>query len=325
MHAFIGYAAKRGVKRSIVLSVPATVLFFLGLYNIEWLMPLLGDLWTVLALGTISILASMLYYMGFHIDFAKSHLADRSAKQFGSLQGATIILSVIGPLLGAFIIKWASFDVLFIFIIVLLVLGVVPLFFAGKIHEGFTLDIKDILSRKERQRNLPYIGEGVHFIAAGVFWPLMLYVLAINLQEIGGLYSFTNLILAGFTVYLGRVSTSKNQHSILRWGTIVHSASLTIRTTLKTVGLIAVVQGFGALSWGMVNIPFFAMHYNKSQKHGIAHTVYAREIYAHIGRFLAAMLLAVLLLIGVPSLPSMISIILASAVAVFLMTFIKEE
>lgn len=325
VHRFLKFAAKKGVKHSIAISVPLTVLFFLALYNIDIILPILGKFPTAIALGALNMVAVMFYWMGFHIDFAKVHTKEKSAKQFSVLQTITIILSIAGPLLGALIILWSSFNTLFLIIILLLVIGVVPLFFSGEMHEPVAINFKDIFSKRERRRHIPYIGEGMHFRAASIYWPIVLFLLAINLQEIGILYTFTNFLLALFTVYLGRVSNQKNQHHILRWGTIVHSMSLAARTAVKTLGMIAIAQGFGALSWGMINIPFFAMHYNKSQKQGVVHTIYAREIYLHIGQLISILLLVLLLSIGVPTTTALISMILTGAVAVFLMTFIKEK
>ncbi len=149
------------------------------------------------------------------------------------------------------------------------------------------------------------------------------FLLAINLKEIGGLYTLTNSLLAIFTLYLGRVVTDKNSHRILVAGTTIHGLTLAVRILFTTIIPISIVQSIGALSWGAVHIPYYSKHYNLAKEKGVAQTIHAREVYLSIGRVLSSVFLIILLLSGIPAMPALMAVILLGAVGTFLMQLLK--
>lgn len=325
IHWFIKFAAEKGLKKSIIISLPLSILFFFILFNYDTLTPIIGNRPYLALASVVGIVANMFYWMGLHMDFAKMHETKNAAKQVSWLHALSIIFSILGPLLGAMFISTAGFGITFIVVIAILLLAAIPLLVTKDIHEPFDVHIKNIFSPKERKRHYPYFGEGFRQRAAGILWPIMLFLLAINIKEIGGLYSFTNALLAVVTIYVGRVTTDMNKHKILNWGVIFHSISLVLRTVLKTVVTIAAVQGLGAISFSMMKTPYDSTHYKKSRNQGIAHTIFAREIYLHIGLFVCSLfLIAVYYIVG-EAIQALMLTIITAAIFSFLMTRIKED
>ena len=322
---FLAFAAKKGVKHSIAFSTPFIVAFFVGLHELQALQAITGGYGALITLAVLDTVSNLLYYMGFHIDFSKVHTAGKAAKQVSVLHATSIAFSIIGPFLGAVIITWSSFQTLFAVNAGILFLAITPLFASGEIHETIRMRVKDVFTRKAFKQNLMYYGEGIRFIAAGTYWPVLLYLIAVNLQEIGGIFTISQAIFAAITIYIGRVSTETNQHHILKWGAFIQSASLAVRGFMRTVALITVAQGLGAISWGMINIPFSAMHYNRSQKHGVTHIIYSREVFLHLGQVTSLIIIATLLLAGVPEVTAIILLLLAGAIATLAMRRITED
>ena len=321
----IAFTAKRGVKRSIVISMPLTILFFLALYNLPQIIAITGKTPALLIVSIMNIAASSYYYMGFHIDFAKMHERKKAAKQVSILNIATVAVAIIAPLLGASIIVWSSFNTLFLINIALIIGSSIPLAFSKDIHEEKTVDFKGIYTKKEWWRFAPYIGEGFRGYAASIFWPILLFLIAINLQEMGGIFTSSNVLLAALTLYLGKRLHEGNQQKVLRVGSWVHSLTLVIRTLVKTVATIAVVQGLAAITYGFVSLPYSTIHYNRSQKEGAARITYAREIYLMIGRSLAIFLLLFLLWVGIESKPALIALIILGGFAAVLMGELQDR
>ncbi|MFC2133916.1 hypothetical protein ACFLTH_04805 [Bacteroidota bacterium] len=317
------FCAKKGLKHSIMMSIPFMILFFLMLYNIDFLTHWFGRIGILVFLTLISKTSTALFFIGFHIDFAKFSHRDQSAKEISLIQALGIISSIIGPFFGAIMITYFSFNVLFIIVILVLILSIVPQFFSSEVHEPFEFKLGKIFRKEERGHSGVYFAEGFRDYAARIFWPILMFFLLINITGIGGIYTISSAILAIFTIYIGRKIHAHNKKKILRIGAIIHTFTLAIRTLLKTVSIIAVVQGFGALSFSMIQVPFQSMFYNNSKTKGIAYSVYARELYLSLGRIAVVLLLMALLLFFEPIL-SLIITIIVGALFTLLMTKIKE-
>jgi len=192
------------------------------------------------------------------------------------------------------------------------------------VHEPFDIKITSMFSKEDMKRGFAYFAEGVHDYSLRIFWPILLFHLTLNFKQLGGVYTLSNAVLAIFTIYVGKKITSKNKRKILHIGAITHSLTVFVRTTLKTLSLIAIVQSFGALTWSLINIPFQSMFYNSSKSKGITHMIFVREFYLHIGRLLTIILAAIFLFFFEIKL-ALIIIILTGGVFTWLMTFIQEE
>ncbi len=292
---FVEFASRKGVKKSIAISMPLTALLFFLMQHIDEIIRITGKTGTLIILGIIHVTASMFYFMGFHIDFAKTHEIKKAKKEVSTLNAASIILSMAGPVIGATIITISSFKTLFMTTTILLLIGIIPLFMSKEIHEPIKTESLRVImmSKKEIKKNIPYLGEGFRNSAAGIIWPVMLYIIAINIKQIGILYTFTNLIVALITIYVGYGNV--NGKKALKAGTTIHSITLIIRGFLSTLTTIATTQGIGAISFAMLRNPYLAYHYNKSKKEGVVQRIYSREIFLHLGKAINLIILITLL------------------------------
>ncbi|MBU0666092.1 MAG: hypothetical protein KKC26_01895 [Nanoarchaeota archaeon] len=318
------FTSQKGVKHSIVLSIPLLIFYFLGLYNTDYLLLLYNKMLVLIIFALIASISDAFYWMGFNVDFASVSKKESSSKQIGIIQALGILFSIIGPLFGAFMISLFSFQKLFIIIISCLCISIIPLFFSGEVHEPFTFNIKSFLSKINVKKNLPYFAEGVRDFGARIFWPVLLYILAIKLTEMGGLFTISNAITAFFTYYVGKKITELNKKKFLNIGAITHSLTMIIRTIVKSISYIAIVQGFGALTYSLLNIPFQTSFYNNSKKRGISNIIFAREATLNIARFFTtAALVALLFLLKEKS--ALIIMIIIGGIFTLFMTWIKDE
>ena len=323
-YAALKYAVKKGVKHSMFLSVPVMIVFFLALYNLDSLRLLIGGRPTIAIIALLDAMACAYFFMGFHIEFAKFSKAENSVTQFGVINIITTAATVMGPLFGSIIISFYSFNALFLIVIGLLLVSVVPLFFSKEFKEPFEFDVIKTLFSEESKNSLPFLAEGMKDMASRIYWPIVLFLLLITINQIGTLYMITSTILVIFTIYLGNKTSKKNKMKILKAGTVIYSLSLFLRTFLKTLSIITIVQGFGALSWTMVQLPFYSTFYNNSKKIGITHHIFFRELYLNLGRLLSVAILFILIyLLG--NMYGLIVTIMISAVFMLMMAWIKDE
>ena len=318
------FSLRIGIKHSILLSMPILITFFMLLYNVEFLITILPIWSLLLILPFIYANAMFLYWFPFHVDFAKFTNSENEGKQVGLLQAITTMFSVLGPLTGGLIISLYSFNILFIIVSSIFLLATIPLFFSKDIYsknERFTLTI--FKSMDLRSKTI-YVAEGARQVSALIIWPIMLYIIAIQTSSMGLLYSITNLLLAMFSVFVGKLSDNVNKIHLMRVGAFAHGLSLTLRSLATSVLAIFSLQSLGAISFPLLNIPYSSIVYMKARKHGVASFIVLRQSLFNLGRLLQ-MLLALLLIIitGVPQISLIIPILVGSICAI-IMSFITD-
>lgn len=325
MYAGLKLASKKGVKHVITVSMPILIAFFLLLYNFDYLLLHFNRYLVLFFVSGIIAFSGGLYFAGFHVDFAKCSSKEKVDSQVGIVNALSMVFSIIGPFFGALVISIFSFEVLFIIIILVLFVAIIPLFFSEEVSEPFEFKLKKSFSRKSIKKNYVFFAEGMRDYAARIFWPFLLFFLAINLKSIGGIFTLSNALLALFTFYVGKKMNDGNRHRIMNFGAWIHSLSLVVRTLLKTASTIAITQGFGAISFSMINIPFHSVLYSNSKKKGIAYTIFSREIFLHTGRLVMTLLaIALFFILKDPKTVLIISIIIG-AIFTFFMIQIQEE
>lgn len=315
--------SKFGVKHMIFASIPITILYFLSLHQFSFLRTLMPDLLLTIFLGFMFAASIASYWMGFHLEFARFSSEVKSTKQLGVLRILSTVFAIFGPLVGALIITYFSFNMLFLIVMILLVISVIVLFFSKETHEPFKFSMRKALFR-DFKKGFPYIAEAFQSTTVGFLWPVLLFVFAISLNEIGGLYVVSNTALVLFTWFVSRQTTTANRHLFLNLGAFIHSLTLTVRVFLKTIASIAVVQGIGGLSITMLRLPFHTIFYNNSKKRGFAQTIFFREVYLTIGRLIMLSILLVAF-IFLPIKETLILGVLMGAIGTMFMTRLREE
>lgn len=323
-YSALKFISKKGIKHSILISLPFLIVFFIMLHNLEELIIKLGKYGYLLTLSVLSAISTKYYYMGFHVDFAKFTQLKDSAKQLSVITALSIIFSVIGPITGALIINYYSFKALFVIIILIILSSATPLFFTKDYPEPVDFDVKTMISKEKLKENWPFYAEGVRDYASRIYWPILLYFLLVSISQIGALFTISNGILVLFAIYIGKITKESNKKKLLKTGAIVHSISLGIRSFLKTLSLITIAQGVGAASFSMIKMPFYSIFYNNSKKRGISKMVFLREIYLHFGRATSLFILGLSIFLLKDVRAGLIVAILTGAVSTLFMSKLEE-
>ncbi len=323
-YSALKFIAKQGIKHSILVSLPFLLVFFIMLHNLEELIVILGKYCYLTILSILSAISVKFYYMGFHVDFAKFTQIKDSAKQLSFITALSILFSVLGPIVGALIISYYSFKMLFVIIILIIMSSVTPLFFTKDHPEPVDFDIKNTFSKEKLKENWPFYAEGVRDYASRIYWPILLYFLLISISQIGALFTISNGILVLFTIYIGKITKEKNKKTLLRTGTIIHAISLGIRSFLKTMSLITIVQGVGAAAFTMIKMPFYSIFYNNSKKKGISKVILLREIYLHLGRATSLIILGISIFLLKDVRAALIVAIVIGAISTLFMSNLEE-
>ncbi|MFW6230761.1 MAG: hypothetical protein ACOC32_01925 [Nanoarchaeota archaeon] len=314
-----------GVKHSILISQPLLISFFIGMHFFSTLKENLHPLALVAGYALIFASAMFFYWLPFHLDFAAFSKGKSEGRQIGVLQAISMFFGVFGPLAGAMIITTFSYGILFWVSAILLLLGTLPLFLSKDLKLAYAYHPKQLIGYGNWKNKSIYLAEGARQISALVFWPVFLFFISIKISSLGLLYSLTNLLLAIFSIVVGRISDSVNKNFLMRLGAIVHAISLTARTLFRSLFLIFSVQSIGAMSFPLLEIPYASIIYNEARKKGLALFIINQQIFFNLGRLFAGILCLSLFFSTGRTETALFFAIFVGSLSAILMSYITEE
>lgn len=280
-------SSRLGVKRSMLISMPFLIIFLLLLYSLEdfrWPLPLLS---VFVGIGT------SLFWISYHVDFAKFSDRKNRGKQIGLSKIAMSIFSVLGPIVGAVILTFEGFKILFIITSVLLIGSVVPLFMSRELHEPASFSLKGFFKGQKIRDVLSYMGHGIENKIGLVVWPLFIFIFILDEKYISlGLVSSLALSVALIsTLVVGKFSDISRK-VMLKFGSVFNAIVWVAKSFIITPLQLFVAEAFYGASQTAMHIPFDAINYDKAKKKEIIKTILEREMYHQIG---AALLFLVLI------------------------------
>jgi len=274
---------KIGIKKSILLSSPIYVIYFILLFLLK---ENLGLFFLVpLVLGV----ADALFWIAFHEDFANFSDKKGRGNEVGLWYSFSILSGLIGPLLGGVILTFLNFSVLFVLVAVLTLLSSVPLFFSKDIKRKSNFDY-NFLKHVNFRDMISFIGVGVRGIVSVVFWPIFVFMILGAYLKVGSLITVVGLITAIFSFIVGRLSdTTFRKRKLIKIGSVSHSLVWFVKIFIVSQFQLVAVAFLDGISMIIMELPFSAITYNKAGKKDGSYFVF-REISLCIGRALVLLL-----------------------------------
>ncbi len=285
-------AQSSGLGRILLISTPAIIIHFMFLYQIDLLVGHIGKLLFSIILVLSYGLSSGFYWTALNFLFFKSSDNTKSVEQIGIFNILGISLGAIGPLIGAYIIIYLGFEILFPIIIILVFLSTVPFLFGKHLVDSFKTEIKkDFFKKIIRGRNfLGYAGTAFLEVSTSFFWPLFIFYSFNSIKDLGFIYTASNIVLVFVTYFLSKKIKDQNKFFFIRLGSILFVLSILLRVFLSDFYFMVIVQSIGALFAAMYELPYVSIVIKNSKKAGLAEEIFDREIYLMIGRCLLLIL-----------------------------------
>ena len=298
-------SSKLGLKRSILLSVPFSLIFIYLLNSLKY------NLVHYSIVAIIEGISLSLFWIAFHTDFANFSDKKNRGKEVGIWFGSSLILSIIGPIVGGFLLKFYGFSFLFGVVSCLLIWSVVPLFFSGEKHVKYKFDIKKVFLRKNFKDSWGFISYGIEGISVAIFLPLFVFLILndyVSLGIVSSIMGFTSVILIPI---MGILSDKVGKKPLIKIGALLNFFGWIIVSFVKNFWQIIIVSGFGRLVFIMVDLPFSSFVYDKANKNKnkVVEYLVFREIILFIGR--GVILLSVILFVNLFNLGIKESLILS--------------
>ncbi len=280
-------ASKKGFKHAILFSVPLLVTAFLMLHGLK------AVAWPLWLIGITYGFSDALFWMGYHVDFAKNSSKKRRGSQVGAARGMHMLFQALGPAAGGLLVAAFGFKAMFAAVAGLLFFVAIPLFLSKDIHKPVDCSMRQVFRGQSLKNFLSFFARGVEGGAAAVLWPtLVFFTFMDSYSGIGWLRTTTLVAALFFVLFIGRFADTY-QTLVLRIGSVLNAIVWAARSMVASVfGLFAVDFAYGATAT-MVIVPFEAKSYDKAEK-DIVHFMMFREMGIHAGGlFLFLCMLAV--------------------------------
>lgn len=317
------FARRFGYEIGIFLGTFLYIAFYIGLFFIAKY-PLLFYI-----VPFIYALQKTFYWPAYHADFA--HFSDKQeeGREVSAMTAASSLVYIIGPVLAGFIIYEWGYGALFTIVSIMFLVSNIPTLVTREKFTpadfSYSQAYKSLFSKENRQSLFAYIGFGEELIVL-VVWPVFISIVITDMFDLGLVVTLATLITTIATLYIGKLSDSKNKRSILSLGSYVYALAWFIRIFIvNTVGVffIDTLSRFGK---NVISVPLIAITYEKAKNleeegnTSVMNRVIFFEMSLVVGKLLAIIIIySALFFIGDEILAFKTTFILAGAMTLLYM------
>lgn len=272
------FVARFGPEKSIMISTLWLVGYFAALISI-------ADNPTMFYYAPILFaLQKTFYWPAYHFDFIRwSQKAERAA-EFSGLWTVTMVMYVLGPLIGGLIVKNFGFQPMFIGAAAVILISSFPMFLqrvTPKI-ENYSYWKSLVLPFRRRywQNTAGYLGLGEELLGMTV-WPIFILLIYGDLFEVGALVGVSALITSVVTLIAGKFADRHNKRKVLKISSLIQGVVWLARLiTRHPVGVFA-IDVAGRSSHNSVFVSMTALTYDRSHDDDYSwHGVYYEQGFA---------------------------------------------
>jgi MFS family permease len=262
---------KFGVRSMFLMAIPALILSMLGLHQFA-----IGGTYALYGLVGFSILMGVykvLYWVPYHIDFSLLLDTERRGSQIALLRNLADLMIVIMPLIGGLIVASLGFEVLYMVAILVIALGIIPIFYIQTAHETYTWSylqtFLQLFSPRNRSLVLAHFGVGTQNVTLLVIWPLLIFILLeskyVALGIITALTLFAVLVLRLIT---GNLFDQWNKSKLIIIGAVLASTGWLLKIVVATPFQIFAADAYHGMGRVVNKTSIDAMTYEQSADNG---------------------------------------------------------
>lgn len=226
--------------------------------------------WPLLLPATIWAASISFFHVSFHVDFSKIKHPDHGGKELGHVHIMERIGGTIGPLAGGLLATIVGAQAIFLVAIVILLLGVMPLFRTRepvRIHQH--LQFKTLPLARLKRDMFSYSALIVEINLSIVIWPLFLtlFVFRDNTYALIGILSSMGILVSTLsTYYIGRMIDNKKGGQVLRIAAVANAVLYCLRPFATTAPLVLGTNVAGEIMSVAHRLPFMKGVYDAADR-----------------------------------------------------------
>jgi MFS family permease len=306
------FAARFGAERSLAISTPLAVVYFLCLALIP-VQPAL--FWVGLVLLAIH---KIFYWPAFYADTAASSSGKKRGLTLSWMTLWTQGTGVAGPVIGGLLILWFGFPTLFVVTAITALVAGIPLLTTKERfhHVALAYGAPWRLLKQPRHWRLVFAmgGMGDQLVAL-VFWPIYMFIVLGSAAKLGFISSVAIIEMTIFGFWVGILSDRVTKSSVLKLFTpFMMIANLLRPLVVNGIGVF-LVELTNRLLFAGVMIPLYAKAYDNARKEEVVTYVTAMEMVLAISKVFTASLLVIIFLLVPPYEGFVLAFVLAAVMS----------
>lgn len=311
-----------GIKRMLI-----TAMCFLPLANLSLAFWDYNADYSLIAFFVFITLYRLLYWVPYHIDYAKFTNKGSRGRQMSLLLNISEVVFSITPIIAGIIIASYGFQNVFVIASIFMFLGIIPLFFLDKTEEqysfGYFESFRKVFAKENRSMTFAYFGDGIQTAVKIIIWPIFIYgLLDAEYVAIGIVTSLTVLLLIFVRFIMGNLEDTFDKNTLLKFGSFFATTGWFLKIFIETGFQIFVVDTYHKVGRLVNRLSFDVMAYDQAADNGhyIDEYTVLKEISVNAGR-------VVMLLVAIPivSYFGITTTFLFAAAATLLMTLLNKN
>lgn len=300
-----------GFEHSILYSSPFLILYYLTLFAIPFSPMFIGA--AIIAFA----IQKTLYWPGYYGDFALYSDDGDRGREVGNLAAIMSIMAIAGPFIGGVLVYFFGFPVLFMLASAGILASNIPLFSTKEIFGpakpfSYIGAYKRLLSKDALRRLFAGMGFGEELVFMFV-WPIFIFTAVKNEFSVGSLVAGATLLMMMILLYVGKLTDHNNKKSVIKSGIIISIVSWIMRIFMASPFGVFASETITRIGRSFVQVPVFAIVYDRARKGSIMETVVFFEMSLIIGKVLACVILLLIFSVAPESWFWNIAFILAGA------------
>jgi len=287
------FSGQLGYEKTIFISSFFLVFYYLCLFLIPH-----HPVFFILAIAMF-VIQKTLYWPAYHGDFTQSSDKLDRGRETASIETISMLVYVLGPLAGGFIIKYFGFKVLFFIISLVILLSNIPMLVTKekveKIDFSYFSTFKMITKKENLRSFIAYLGFGEELVVM-VVWPIFIYMVIKDFFSIGGIVALATLVTGIILLYIGRVTDRhRNKNKMVKTGTVFYSFAWLLRLLASTGLHVFFIDTFSRIFKDVIYVPLMALTYDRASKSNILRSIIFFEQSLAFGKMMAALIVYILI------------------------------
>lgn len=303
------FAARFGLQKSLALSTPLFIFYFLALASIPRYPQLF---WVAMLLLTAY---KVFYWPAYHADFAEYGDKKKMGKELSWMNLIVQGVGILGPLIGGFVATYLGFPTLFLIAASTALIAGIILMVAKEddTHEPIRLSESWQLLKRRSHRGMfvAMLGMGEDLMNL-VFWPIFMFIIVGTAASLGVIAALATVFMTAIGFFIGNLIDRHSRRTVLRVSVPFLALSHLFRPLVGTPLLVLVTDTFSRTALIGGRIPMLAQLYTTAREAGPIRYLTAFEMALAIGKALFAWVLVVLFIFFAPYTAFTIGFILAA-------------
>ncbi len=286
---FIPFGAKIssrfGYAHAIFFSIPFQIAFWFMLIGSEHHIA-----WIYIAPVMFAIQKS-LFWPAYHATLSRFANGKQRGREFSVIYTLANFMQIIGPMLAGFLSIMFGLNIIFIIASIIFLCSAIPLFWSEEVFVPKMYQFHDTwkMYKTFPMRFFGYFGFGEELLVLTI-WPIFIYTIVRNYQDIGSLVTVASLISMGIALYIGIFTDQHSKTRVLQIGAVFYILSWLARIPVVSAFGAFITDALSRTSKSLVFIPLSTLTYERAESTHIMPYIVGFEQALAFGKFAAAVL-----------------------------------